>query len=222
MRSSEAGRPKELTDDTAGRWAKLAMQMKQEGELELCYDNLKAVKPELFLNPSTGQPICRKTVNKVLTTQCYNKTPGDPLKFLFAPKRRPLSEEQMAARCSWAKRLLREGRDSAWFHKRVIWADVCNKVLPGQPRKAAESVRFGKSEKRRLMKPGSRNSSANLGGTKGSQKQCSFGDKRVYYIGATKVYPISIHKPKRRWKHDAAERLHVRNPALSSEFKTQN
>ena len=179
MRSEDVGRPKELS----GAAAK-AMRMKAKGRLEPCYDNLKGAYPALLRNPSTGRPFSRRTVNTVLTTLCYDKDPEDPWQFLHAPRRRPLTDSQRAERAEWARRLLRENDSETWYHKHVIWVDVCSKVLAKEPRKACEAVRYGKSKKRRLMSPGCRGDSENIGGTKESQKQCSQGDTRVWYFVA--------------------------------------
>ena len=59
-----------------------------------------------------------------------------------------------------------------------------NTVTPGGPRKAAEQDQFGKSKKRRLMSPGARTRSADVAGTARSQRQASFGDRRVWYVVA--------------------------------------
>ncbi len=128
------------------------------------------------------RPFSRNTVNTVLTTLCCDKDPNQPWEFRFAPRRKPLNDEQMVERAAWADRLRRANGDPSWYFRNITWVDLCSSVLPGEPRKAAEQVHRGKSKKRRLMSPGARGRSQDLGGTEAAQKQCSRGDRRVWFV----------------------------------------
>ena len=184
MRSKDAGRPAELTEAKADALATAAMRMKKRGRPEPCYENLLAQCPASSINDSTGKPFSRHTVNDLMTSRCYDRTPEHPWEFRFGSKRRPLTDEQRDERWGWAKRLLKIIKGPQWFFFNVIWMDICHKIIPAGPRKAAEALQRGKSKKKRLMSADARSDSKNLGGTEASQKQCSFGDTRVWYVVA--------------------------------------
>lgn len=184
MRSDAVGRPKELTETKANVIAKAAMRMKKRGRLEPCYENMVSQCPSSTWNDALGQPFHRSTVNAVLTTRCYDVDPEKPWSFRYAPSRKPLTPEQMAERCAWARRLRRANSDPSWYFRNICWIDICSNVIPGGPRKAAEQVQYGKSKKRRLMSPGAGTRSRDIGGRKESQKQCSSGDTRVWFVVA--------------------------------------
>ncbi len=116
--------------------------------------------------------------------EARDRDPEHPWEFRFAPRRKPLTDEQLQEREGWAGRLLREHDDPEWYYRNITWWDFMNTVIPGGPRKAAEQVQFGKSKKRRLMSPGARTRSADVAGTARSQRQASFGDRRVWYVVA--------------------------------------
>ncbi len=182
MRSDAVGRPKELTEAKAKAIAKSAMNMKKRGRLEPCYENMMAQCPSSTWNDSLGQPFHRSTVNEVLTTRCFDVDPSKPWTFRHAPSRKPLTEDQMVERKAWACRLHRANSDPNWYFRNICWMDSCSNVIPGGQRNAAEQVKYGKSKKRRLMSPGAATRSSDIGGRKESQKQCSSGDTRVWFV----------------------------------------
>ena len=59
--------------------------------------------------------------------------------------------------------------------------------------KALDQACAAKNKKKRLMSPGSRNDSKNLGGTPLADKQCSFGDTRVYFLVALTRGVLGVH-----------------------------
>ena len=84
----------------------------------------------------------------------------------------------------WGKRLGKEDHTAAWYRDNVIWVDICSKVIPGTPEKALDQDLAAKNKKKRLMSPGSAAASPNLGGSATADKQCSFGDTRVFMFVA--------------------------------------
>ena len=85
------------------------------------------------------------------------------------------------ARAEWGTRSRRENLPATWFLNIIIWLDICAKVIPGKPKKALDQQRTAENKKKRLMSPSSSNSSANLGDSSTADKQCNFGDTRVFF-----------------------------------------
>ena len=148
--------------------------------VEPCYETAVSLAPRATLNDATGARFSRQTVNEVLTTECYDSEPSRPWEFRFGAKRRALLDEDKAARRDWAERLLSEGHMAAWYRDNVVWVDICAKVIPGSPSKALDQKMAAKNKKKRLISPGSAASSVNLGGSSTADKQCGFGDTRVF------------------------------------------
>ena len=100
-----------MTDAKAKTIAESAMKMKKGGKLEPCYENMLAQCPSSTWNGATGRPFSRNTANIVLTTLCYDRDPNKPWEFRYAPRRKPLNDEQMVERAAWADRLRRANND---------------------------------------------------------------------------------------------------------------
>ena len=156
------------------------MAAKARGELP-CYETAIAYCGSSTFNDSTQAAFSRGTINKVLTTDCYDETPDRPWEFRYGAKRRPLTAEAKEQRMDWASRLLLEGRLAAWFHHNIIWMDICSKVIPGSPAVALDQARTAQNKRKRLMSPGSVEKSVNLGGSVTADKQCGYGSTRVYF-----------------------------------------
>ncbi len=177
------GRPVELTTAKRSTIAKSMMAAKKRGAVP-CYETAVHRNPKATLNESTKKPFSRPRINEVLTTDCYDERPEKPWEFRFGAKRRALTAGDKELRMNWARRLRREGHTAAWFRDNVVWVDICSKVIPGNPQKALDQELAAKNKKRRLMSPGSLQASQNLGGSSTADKQCSYGDTRVFFFVA--------------------------------------
>ena len=177
--AGKRGRPASMTPKKRKAISRSMMAAKKRG-VEPCYETALSLAPRATLNDATGARFSRQTVNEVLTTDCYDSDPSRPLEFRFGAKRRALLDEDKAARRDWAERLLSEGHMAAWYRDNVVWVDICAKVIPGSPSKALDQKMAAKNKKKRLISPGSAASSVNLGGSSTADKQCGFGDTRVF------------------------------------------
>ena len=177
----EVGRPKELTGHKRHIIAK-SMMAKKKAKIEPCYEAVLEHCPNASINPTTGRPFSRNAINDVLTTDCYDNDPEKPWQFRYGTSRKPLTPEMMQERWEWAKRLLREGHESHWFFRNVVWMDICSKVIPGSPQKAYQQAQAGKNKRKRLMSVDARSESQNLGAPSTAERQCSQGDTRVYFV----------------------------------------
>ena len=175
-----SGRPVELTTRKKAAICKSMMSAKKRGDLP-CYDLAVARCPTSMLNPTTGLPFSRGTINRLLTSECYDEGHEEPWEFRFGRKRRVLTVEARAERMAWARRLLREKKSIPWLFTNIIWIDLCSKVIPGNPKKAPDQVQAGRNKRKRLMSPGATGCTVNLGGSDTAEKQKSYGDVRVWF-----------------------------------------
>ena len=123
-----------------------------------------SLAPSATFNVATQAPFSRTTINDILTKECYDSDPSRPWELRFSIRRRALTDGDRALRVDRAKRLLGENHTAAWYRDTVVWVDICSKVIPGTLQKS----------------PGSMASSKNLGGSKTADKQCCWGDTRVF------------------------------------------
>ena len=173
-----AGRPVELTGAAAKNICKSMMAAKRR-KLEPSYDLACALCPAAVKSPRTGRPFSRQLINGILTQHCYDEGAQKPWEFTYGRQRRPLTDEAKSHRLEWGRRLQSEEHDANWFHRNVIWIDLCSKVIPGSPKKAYEQSLAGTNKRKRLMGPDAASQSQNLGGSKTAEKQCSWGDTRI-------------------------------------------
>ena len=117
----------------------------------------------------------------MLTSDCYDKTPDKPWEFRYGAKRRALLPEDQEQRANWGRRLLSEDLSPAWFLQNIIWMDICSKVIPGSPMKALDQQRAAEYKQKQLVSPGSSCASASVAGSHTADKQCGFGDTRVFF-----------------------------------------
>ena len=178
--TGKRGRPVEMTKKKRQAIATSMMAAKSRGELP-CYETAVAYCPRASFNETTQEIFSRQTINEVLTTDCYDETPDRPWEFRFGAQRRPLTTEAKEQRVEWGARIQQEGRTAAWFRDNVIWMDICSKVIPGNPAVALDQARTAQNKRKRLMSPGSREKSVNVGGSVTADKQCGYGSVRVYF-----------------------------------------
>ena len=178
-----AGRKPALTPKKRRAISTSMMAAKKRGIVPN-YEVALALAPSATFNETTRAPFSRQAINEVLTTDCYDDDPSRPWEFRFGTRRRALTEGDKALRVDWAERLLAEGHTSAWYRENVVWVDICSKVIPGNPQKALDQDLAAKNKKKRLMSPGSLSHSHNLGGSSTADKQCSWGDTRVFLFVA--------------------------------------
>ena len=180
----KTGRPQELTPLKRKSVANSMMAAKKRG-LNPSYELALDLCPKATTNDKTQEAFSRQAINAVLTTECYDDTPERPWQFRFGAKRRAVSAEDRADRVAWGKRLIAENRrlnrTANWFLQNIIWLDICSKVIPGSPAKALDQNNAAQNKKKRLMSQGASSSSLNLGGSATADKQCGFGDKRVFF-----------------------------------------
>ena len=67
-----------------------------------------------------------------------------------------------------------------WYFRRVVWTDICNKILPLSQKKASEQA-LARKGKKGWISTKSKCANKNLPGNKSALKQNSWGTTRVYF-----------------------------------------
>ena len=186
------GRPVEMTPAKRRAIATAAQGLKRRRVLP-SYDSVRVQAPAATFNPKTGAPFSRNKINEVLTTDCFDPGATKPWQFSRGPQRKPLTGDEKDYRAGWARRLQRLGFDEAWFLRNVVWIDLCNKVIPGSPKKAFDQLAAGDNKRKRLMSPDAVQVSDNAGGSKAAERQCSWGDTRVWYLVVMTRGRLGVH-----------------------------
>ena len=131
----------------------MALKKNRTIRAEPCYEVAVSMCPRSTTNETSGKLLCRETINKVFTNDCYDNTPNKPWMFTFGARRRPLTAEQQHDRLEWAKRISREGKSPEWLKENIVWIDICSKVNPGSPAKAYDQLQAGRNKPKPLISP---------------------------------------------------------------------
>lgn len=175
------GRPAAISQVNQAVLARSAMALKKRG-VEPTYTALVARNPEATRSPHTGEPVQKKSVYKVLRSRCYDDeaAPEDTWVHAARNSKAALTLAQMQDRLNWAVWMESLRHQQAWFFRRVVWTDICNKILPRTEKKAAEQA-LARKGKRGWGSKGCKGHSRNLVGKKEVLKQNSWGTVRVFY-----------------------------------------
>ena len=86
--SKSSGRLPELTQRKRQRIAESMMALKRNRtqRAEPSYEVAVSMCPKSTTNEATGNPFSRGTIDKVLTTDCYDKMPDKPWRFTFGAR----------------------------------------------------------------------------------------------------------------------------------------
>ena len=134
------GRPSAMTNTSKSVLARSAMAESKRGG-ECTYKSLIARNPNAKRNPETGEPVDKRAVYEVLKTQCYDNenNKDDTWAYQARNSKAALSDLEMEVRMQHADRMLDEVRHQAsWYYRRLVWADVCSKILARTEKKATQ------------------------------------------------------------------------------------
>ena len=141
------GRKRALTPQSRAAVKRSAESMKAQG-LEPTYPLIVARCPGATLNRQTGQAVDKKVVYEIFRTSCFDEEAEVPWSHLARLQKAALSEDVTAKRMAWAEHMRDEvGRTAAWYHRHVIWTDVCSSLLPRTEAKAKEQALARKGKK---------------------------------------------------------------------------
>ena len=175
--------------------ARCAMQMKKRGE-EPTYPRLVALCPKATQNSETGEPVDKRAVYNTLRSRCYDDDddPEDTWSYQARLAKDALTEKQIVARDDFGKWQQSLNHQAAWYFRRVVWTDICNKIIPRTQAKATEQALARKGSKGWTSKK-TKLKSKSLRGKRESLKQNSWGTLRVYFapvLTRGKLYAVYL------------------------------
>ena len=129
------GRPSVVTETNKAIIANSTMVMKQRG-IEPTYALIIAQCPNATINPNTGEPVSRQVVYDILESRCYDIDPELPWTHRKRLAKTVLLSRDMERRVEFGEHMLGLGHTAHWYHRHVVWTDICNSVLPTTIRKA--------------------------------------------------------------------------------------
>ena len=159
--------------------------------------------PAATLNPATSAPFTPKYIRKVFTEDCYDLTPENPWQFQRCLQKTWLPPALQAQRLAWAKKELAEARPPVWYFNNLVWLDPCYTIIPAGPKKAADLEQAARGTKRYLSND-ARAYSRNLRAPKQCTTQCSWKDRRVWWVLVMSRGRIAVEVMPEGWKDDAA------------------
>ena len=111
------------------RIAQAAMTMK-ENKHEPTYARLCAEEPDAVVNPATGRPVDKKIIYAIFKEDCYDEHPDRPWRNMPRYAKAALTPKMMEKRLAFASLVASWRHTALWFLNHVIWADICNSILP--------------------------------------------------------------------------------------------
>jgi len=161
--------------------ARSAMAMAESGK-EPTYPALIANNPVALENPSTKEPVGKKRVYAILKERCYDDPddPEDTWKHRQKSSKIALTPQDIEKRWNWGLYMLAHMWQPWWIFKNIVWADICNTILPRSEKKHVEIVLSNKggkgwsSSKTKLK-------SKKLRGKPEARKQKSYGTIKVWW-----------------------------------------
>ena len=174
------GRPTAITETNKAVIARSLMAYSEKGG-EPTYSVAVSLCPQATLNPATGKHVDKRAIYDIMETKCHDGDPDNPWKNKARLSRTMLTPEDIAKRFAWAKWMQTLRHSAHWYYWRVVWADVCNNILPRSFKKAqlqAQARKRGKT----WRSDGSQKKSKNLRGPSSATKQNSWDAIRVWWI----------------------------------------
>ena len=175
------GRPAALSTVDRRSIKRSAEAMKQEG-LEPTYNLIVARCPNATRNPETGEPVDKKVVYHVLSTECYDDGAEHPWEHDTRLQKTALSEWAMQKRLAWALHLRDElGHSDAWYYRHVVWTDFCYSLIPLNEEMAQKQA-LARKGKKGWVSPDCKEYDVNLRGHQGPLKQNSWGVMKIWWF----------------------------------------
>ena len=159
--------------------------------------------PTATLNPVTNAPFTAKYLRQVFTEDCFDVTPENPWQFQRCLQKTWLPPALQAQRLAWAKQELEHARPAVWYFNNLVWLDPCSTILPAGPKKAADLEQAARGTKR-YISDDARMYSRNLRAPKQCTTQCSWKDRRMWWVLVMSRGRIAVEVMPEGWKDGAA------------------
>ena len=177
---TEAKGPKPLMTKQKALGIKRAMESAKEEGLEPTYGLAVARAQRSMHTPHTGEPFSKKVCYAAFRSECSD--PGHEDKWDHGPRlqKKALPQKTIDRRLAFGSHM--DGRYSAgFFHRFVIWFDLCSSLLPRTVAKTAEQALARKGRKG-WASPSARSFSQNLRGDDKSLMLQSTDTLKVWWM----------------------------------------
>ena len=161
--------------------ASSAMAIKRAGD-EPSVALVRERCPDATWNPETNAPFTDKYILEVFKEKCFDDGSSLPWRHLYPLQKTALPDFLKNHRSQWGQDKLDEGTAPGWYHRHCLWIDPCYNILTTNKRQAfnLELARFGKGK--RWGSEDNRHYSRNLRSSPYGDKQCQFGDRKVWWF----------------------------------------
>ena len=176
----QRGRKRVLTGVKAAAVCRSAKALKRSGA-EVTYPLVCANAPQAVRNPSTGEPVDKRSVYDCLRAHCYDKTPDKTWANRPRLGRKALTSDMVLRRMAWAEHMLALPYDDDWYFDNVVWVDICSSLLPTTAKKAAEQA-LARKGNRVWCSEDALSDDENLRGDVRVLKMNSWDIKRVWWM----------------------------------------
>ena len=109
------GRPPIFSEYARGKCADVAMELKRKN-IAPTPRRVRSRLPNLTINPTTGRPMCDKTMHEVYSTLCYDEDQDDPWQYFDSPSQDILPSDLLPKRVLCAKHILKVFKGSSSFN----------------------------------------------------------------------------------------------------------
>ena len=173
------GPARALTGQQVSAIARSAQAMKARGA-EPTYSAIVSTCPNATLNAQTGGVVDKKRVYAVFRENCKDEDADRNWAHKARYSKVALTADQITKRYAFGVHVQNMGRTTVYFYNHVVWTDLCNSVLPRSERKSAEQA-LARKGKKGWISPGAELHSANLRGSKESEKQNSWDTVKIWW-----------------------------------------
>ena len=169
LSGGKRGRKRALSGTAEASVARSLMARKATHDMEPTASVAIAWSPKAIINPNTGQPVDKKVIYRIMSTLCHD---GDPTKpWVHGPifSKLALNPGDVERRYNFCVHLANKRHRAQWYFDKVIFADICNSILPTNPTKAKTQA-LARKGKKSWKSPGAELKNLNLQGPKESLK----------------------------------------------------
>ena len=136
--------------------------------------------PTALLNPQTGKLVDKARVYTAFRESCCDAGAEDAWDNLHRGAKEQLTQEQVAKRLAYGLHMQALGHTAAYYHKKLVWTDLCNSILPRSVKRTQEQALARKGGKTWMSKS-QRATNVNLKKSKQALRQATWETVRMWW-----------------------------------------
>ena len=123
------------------------MARKENHDMEPTASAAIAWNPKAALNPQTGQAVDKKVIYRIMKTLCHDGDPSKPWVHSAVFSKQALNPDDLQRRYGWCVHIAELGYTAEWYFDKVVFADICNSIVPTNEVKAKMQALARKGKK---------------------------------------------------------------------------